>query len=208
MVGVIYFVLLVDLLIYFLSDPAGSILVNWQLVASKQSSLDANCISLAYFLGRMWTEKPLQNTTLASQHVFPLIWPWAICQYAKGSLKTTVWEKGHWFNSTLAGWDIVHEKVLSTSDFLGSVSSTSDYLGWVSSTSDSLMGGGGGLIFLHWIPRCGCCQHQIPRGGCHQQQIPWGGCHQHQILSQGWVLLTSCFWECMSSTSEYQWWVL
>ena len=35
---------------FFLVDP-GSVLVRRRLVASKQSSLEANCVRLTYFLG-------------------------------------------------------------------------------------------------------------------------------------------------------------
>ena len=56
--------------IFFLFDT-GSILVRRRLVASKQSSLDANCVCLTYFLGWIWIT--LQNTTFASRHVLLLI---------------------------------------------------------------------------------------------------------------------------------------
>lgn len=146
-----------------------SILVEWQLVASKQSSLNANCVHLAYFLGRMWTEKPLQNMTFAmfslwfdrelladiSKVLCRLLCEKKVIDLIQDNLDRTP-SMRKFFQCRILWW-----LASSTSDSLGggrALFSTSDSPVWVSSTSDS-------------------------QGWCHQKQIPWGGCHQHQTLS-------------------------
>ena len=172
--------------IFFLFDT-GSILVRRRLVASKQSSLDANCVRLTYFLGWIWIT--LQNTTFASRHVLLLIAIRVFRRYIRGSLQNIGKKFIHSIQHNSPGWTMFMGKFLERWIFgIGHLQHQIPYLEWVTltsvspeslSTSDSL-----GYRQHQISPRSGVSQHRNPRGGGCQQQIPRYGCPPNQIL---WV---------------------
>ena len=160
-------------------DP-GSILVRRRLVASKQSSLDANCVRLTYFLRWMWITLQTQPLSrgihvllLISIRVFFRLYQRFFAEY---------WQKVHSLNSAqFTGLDTVYGKVPWTLDFWD----------WPSSTSDSL-------------PRVGDVNISFPGVGVNIRFPRVGDVN----ISPGWVSSTSDqSQEWRSSTSESQRWV-
>ena len=175
-------------------DP-GSILVWRRLVASKQSSLDANCVRLTYFLGWMWIT--LQTQPL-SRGMFSFWFQFGFFADISEVLCRIFNTKKfiHSIQHNSPGWTLFMGKFLERWIFgIGHLQHQIPYLEWVTltsvspewvSTSDSL-----GWVMLtypqgeyrqHQIsPRSGGRQHRNPRGGGSQQQIPRYECPQYQI---------------------------
>ena len=184
---------------FFLFNP-GSVLVRRGLVASKQSSLVANCVRLTFFSGVNVNNSSKYNLCLTACSVF---------DFNSG------------FLPIYQGWTLFMGKLLERWIFgIRHLQHPIPYLEWVTitsvspewvSTSDSLVWvtltyprgeyrqhhiGPRNTGRQHQNPRGGCRQQQIPRYGCPQNQIPWVGCRQHWIswggCHQHWIPWVGC----------------
>ena len=91
-------------------DP-GSILVRRRLVASKQSSLDANCVRLTYFLRWMWITLQTQPFSRCI-HVLLLISIRVFFGYIRGSLQNIGKKLIHSIQHNSPGWTLFMGKFL------------------------------------------------------------------------------------------------